>query len=105
MTTVLFIVEKTSQSQEVLRKHSRELVGRVNPDRVIVELFEKKVINYYDLEDLTEDRARYKKARVLLNRIWHSPDHDIRLFAEVLSRTRGIEDLGYRLLEDLDSIN
>ena len=80
-------------------------MNRLNSDHVTATLFQEKVLSDQDLQNVIAEKTSHRKAEVLLLRIWRSSDKDIRLFAKALSQTAGINDLGARLLKDLQSLD
>ena len=90
-------------AKEQLRKHWKELRDRLDTELLIDELYQNKMIHLDDLENIRAERARHKKALVLLAKMMRSSHKEIQQFARLLTRTEGIKDLGDRLLRDLVS--
>ena len=90
---------------EVLREHWKELNDNLDPELAIDELFQRKVINSQQLEEIraSQGTPRRTKAYMLLSKMLSSSDSAVRQFAEILSLTESEtqKDLGERLLKDL----
>ena len=92
----------------VLRPFHNELQNRLQPQLLVPWLYEKEIISDAEKEKIQSGCTRWEQAMYLLDAMKTRSRADAILFVRKLSKTKGIQDLGDRILskagEGLDNM-
>ena len=89
-----------SFARDVLRRYHTELLDRLQPETLVPWLYERGIISDTDKEKIQSRRRRWKKAERLLEVMKTRSRAEAFLFARKLSQTKGIQDLGLKILSE-----
>lgn len=86
----------------LVRGYWTKLRERLCPLEIVNQLYEEDILSDLDRQQIREQTATYKQCDTLLEKVKRLSNVKIRLFAHVLSKSHGIDDLGREMLCDMD---
>lgn len=95
----------TIDHQHILRLLWVELIGRVEPCWIINKLYQLLVLSFAEMEQIKAWRTQKERAEALMGAMLRRSLRDYITFAELLSETEGLHDLGRRLLGTGDNMH
>ena len=87
-----------SFARHILRPFHNELQTRLQPQLLVPWLYEKEIIADAEKENIQSGRTRWEQTMYLLDVMKTRSRADAILFARELSKTKGIQDLGKKIL-------
>ena len=87
-----------SFARHILRPFHTELQTRLQPRLLVPWLYEKEIISDAEKENIQSGRTRWEQTMYLLDVMKTRSQADAILFARELSKTKGIQDLGKKIL-------
>jgi hypothetical protein len=91
-----------SRHKRVLQRFWKKLTDNLDPKRVIDDLFQNKVIEYCDVEEI-RTASRREGTFQLLDLMMRGPETAVKQFAQTLARTSPHKDLGKQILQALEN--
>ena len=87
-------------AEDLIRKHWRRLVAKLDADDVVDHLYERKIISFNEMEKVNDTEDINKKRKTLLKFIVKRPWVDGVQFATILSGSKANHELGRMLLRN-----
>lgn len=91
-----------SARQVLVRDYWAKLRERLCPLEIVDRLFEEDILSDLDRQQIRDQTATFKQIDILLEKVKRLSNVRIRYFAQVLSESHGIDDLGGKMLRDMD---
>ena len=87
-----------SFARHILRPFHNELQTRLQPQHFVPWLYEKEIISDAEKENIQSGRTRWEQTMYLLDVMKTRSRADAIVFARRLSKTKGMQDLGKKIL-------
>ena len=87
-----------SFARHILRPFHNELQNRLQPQLLVPWMYEKEIISDSEMEKIESGRTRWEQTMYLLDAMKTRSRADAILFARKLSKSKGIRDLGKKII-------